>query len=178
MKAWLKWFRGLSGPSKWTIVGTLLSAIGLAYTVLPLPTLTGGPAQSGPGLDRPPAEPGQHVGGNGNVVVGSVREARDININAPPKPAFEDYLKGTEGVIVYREPLHRLLDDPKNRLCVARDGTLVTRIKDVKELANGHDFEDMFFNGANIVLWSKVKLEDGANKGVVGWVLTGAIDQR
>jgi hypothetical protein len=107
MRAWFRWFLGLSGPERWGIVGTILTAIGLVVGIVSLiPAYTGSvsslpaPAPSPPVAQAAPEKvassdpkpaaargdaPPQQITGNDNIQIGSIKDVRDVTINPKPK---------------------------------------------------------------------------------------------
>lgn len=113
MRGWIRWFRGLSGPAKYTIVGTLLSGVGVligiaslkpdwfglgaatksdpvaqAAPAAPKSTASGESQGSSPSDGKAPSG-NQTVHGNNNTTFGNIGTARDVIVNPkPPEPAY------------------------------------------------------------------------------------------
>jgi hypothetical protein len=189
MRAWFRWFLGLSGPERWGIVGTILTAIGLVVGIVSLiPAYTGSvsslpaPAPSPPVAQAAPEKvassdpkpaaargdaPPQQITGNDNIQIGSIKDVRDVTINPKPKMRIRTVLQnaGSNISLVLRE----IDEDPKTLLEYATDEEkrlgfvpVGTEVKVLPEKRN---------SSKNPALASYTKLEilEGEHKGQVGW---------
>jgi hypothetical protein len=189
MRAWLHWFRGLSGPARWGIVGTILSGIGLIVGLVGLvPAFSAGGA-SNPSVHQlhSPAQgkseqaeasepktnttgsdsPIQQAKGNDNIQIGS---ARDVIFNRKPKTRKREVLQnpGSPVVLVLKE----IDEDPKlyfeyvpendKHLGWVPVGIEVKSLEEKRKI-KGNDLVGM---GS----YTKVEILEGEYKGKSGWV--------
>jgi len=189
MRAWFRWFRGLSGLERWSIVGTILTALGLVVGIVGLiPAYFGSqstvsaPASSQPAVEAAPERvalsdpksvairgdaPIQQITGNENIQIGSIKDVSHVTIVSKPKMRTRTVLQngGSNVSLVLKEidedpkMLLEYATDEEKHLCFLPVGTEVKVLPEKRK------------SSKNPALASYTKLEilEGEHKGQFGW---------
>jgi len=189
MNAWFRWFRGLSGPARWGIVGTILSALGLIVGIVglipaysgsgqsspapapPQPVALRAPEKAAPPDPKPAAAKGdaptQQITGNDNIQIGSIKDVRDVTINPKPKMRTRTVLQnaGSNVALVLKE----IDEDPKMLLEYATDEVKHLGFVPVGTEVRVLSEKRRSSKNPALVSYTKVELLEGEHKGQVGW---------